>query len=142
MPNNKNVYMCAIYMSPDKNVYYMYRKYNIDVFDVLQEHIEHFSALGTVSIIGDINGRVGIESDFILDDMTLQPFLFWKVNLLLSTPNPPLHILNPVDLHSSNIRRPKLFGTFRSKTGYDTNRWNEGFKDDIFERHDDECSEV
>jgi hypothetical protein len=52
MPNNKNVYMCAIYMPPDKNVYYMYRKYNIDVFDVLQEHIEHFSALGTVSIIG------------------------------------------------------------------------------------------
>jgi hypothetical protein len=26
----------------------------------LQEHIEHFSALGTVSVIGDINGRVGI----------------------------------------------------------------------------------
>ena len=46
--------------------------------------------------------------------MTLQPFLFWKVNLLLSTPNLPLHIFNPVDLHSSNIRRPKLFGTFRS----------------------------
>jgi hypothetical protein len=52
MPKNKNVYMCAIYMSPDKNVHY--RKYNIDVFDVLQEHIEHFSALGTVSVIGDI----------------------------------------------------------------------------------------
>jgi hypothetical protein len=38
-------------------VYYMYRKYNIDVFDVLQEHIEHFSALGTVSVIGGINGE-------------------------------------------------------------------------------------
>lgn len=59
--------MCAIYMPPDKNV--QHRKYNIDVFDVLQEHIEHFSALGTVSVIGDINGRVGIESDFILDDI-------------------------------------------------------------------------
>ena len=54
-------------MPPDKNVYY--RKYNVDVFDVLQEHIEHFSALETVSVIGDINGRVGIESDFILDDI-------------------------------------------------------------------------
>jgi hypothetical protein len=54
-------------MPPDKNVYY--RKYNIDVFDVLQEHIEHVSALGTVSVIDDINGRVGIESDFILDDI-------------------------------------------------------------------------
>jgi hypothetical protein len=54
-------------MPPDKNVYY--RKYNIDVFDVLQEHIEHVSAWGTVSVIGDINGRVGIESDFILDDI-------------------------------------------------------------------------
>jgi hypothetical protein len=27
------------------------------------------TALGTVSVIGDINGRVGIESDFILDDI-------------------------------------------------------------------------
>jgi hypothetical protein len=59
--------MCAIYMPPDKTVYY--RKYNIDVFDVVQEHIERFSALGTVSVIGDINGRVGIESDSILDDI-------------------------------------------------------------------------
>jgi hypothetical protein len=55
--------------------------------------------------------------------MTLQPFLFWKVNLLLSTPNLP-------------------YQCTCMKTGYDTNRWNEGFKDDIFERHDDECSEV
>ena len=54
-------------MPPDKTVYY--RKYNIDVFDVVQQHIERFSALGTVSVIGDINGRVGIESDFILDDI-------------------------------------------------------------------------
>ena len=67
MPNNKNVNMCAIYMPSDKSVYY--RKYNIDVFDVLQERIEHFSALGTVSVIGYINGVVGIESDFILDDI-------------------------------------------------------------------------
>jgi hypothetical protein len=34
MPNNKNVYMCAIFLPPDKNVYY--RKYNIGVFDVQQ----------------------------------------------------------------------------------------------------------
>ena len=43
--------------------------WNIDVLDVLQEHIEHFSDLGTVCVIGDINGRVGIESDSILDDI-------------------------------------------------------------------------
>ncbi|VDI64106.1 Hypothetical predicted protein [Mytilus galloprovincialis] len=53
-------------MPPDKNVYY--KKYDIDVFDVLQEQIEHFSNLGTVAVIGDLNGRVGREKDFIEGD--------------------------------------------------------------------------
>ena len=46
-----------------------YRKYCIDVFDILHEQIEHFSNLGTVFVIGDLNGRVGLELDYIVDDI-------------------------------------------------------------------------
>jgi hypothetical protein len=36
--------------------------------EILQEQIEYFSSLGTVSVLGDIDGRVGIEKDFIVSD--------------------------------------------------------------------------
>ena len=45
-----------------------HRKYDCDVFDVLQEQVEIFNALGTVSVIGDLNGQVGLEPDYIPDD--------------------------------------------------------------------------
>ena len=63
MLNTTDLYMCAIYIPPDRNVFY--RKYICDVFEILQEQIEYFSSLGTVSVLGDIDGRVGIEKDFI-----------------------------------------------------------------------------
>ena len=67
MLNNQDLYMCTVYIPPDRNMYY--RKYNCDVFDILQEQIEHFSSQGTVSIIGDLNGRVEIEKDYIVSDV-------------------------------------------------------------------------
>ena len=66
MPNCVDLYLCAIYMPPDRNVFY--RKYDCDVFDVLQEQVEIFNTLDTVSVIGDLNGRVGLEPDYIPDD--------------------------------------------------------------------------
>jgi hypothetical protein len=56
-------------MPPDKKVYY--RKYNVDVFDVLQEHIENISALGTVSVVAfrcahDIENRCSVAINFVL----------------------------------------------------------------------------
>jgi hypothetical protein len=48
---------------PDKNVFY--RKYECDIFDVLQEEIELYSVDGNVAVIGDLNGRVGKEPDFL-----------------------------------------------------------------------------
>ena len=66
MLNTTDLYMCAIYIPPDRNVFY--RKYICDVFEILQEQIEYFSSLGTVSVLGDIDGRVGIEKDFIVSD--------------------------------------------------------------------------
>ena len=66
-------------MPPDKNIFYT--KYNIDVFDVLHEQIEYFMNLGTVSVIGDLNGRVGVESDFIVKDI-LDKHLHGDLNFL------------------------------------------------------------
>jgi hypothetical protein len=40
MSDDKNLHMCAIYIPPDKNVFY--RKYECDIFDVLQAEIEYF----------------------------------------------------------------------------------------------------
>lgn len=65
--DNTDLYICSIYMPPYKNVYY--RKYDIDVFDNLQEHIEMFSNIGNVAVIGDLNGRVGQEPDNITGDV-------------------------------------------------------------------------
>lgn len=53
-------------MPPDNNVFY--RKYDLDVFEVLQEQIEHYSVLGNIAVIGDLNGRIGLENDFIMQD--------------------------------------------------------------------------
>jgi hypothetical protein len=54
MLNNTDLYMCAIYMPPDRNIFY--KKYNCNVFEILQKQIEYVSSLGTVSVLGDING--------------------------------------------------------------------------------------
>jgi hypothetical protein len=66
MSDDKNLYMCAIYITPDKNVFY--RKYECDIFDELQEEIELYSVDGNVAVIGDLNGRVGKEPDFLRHD--------------------------------------------------------------------------
>ena len=59
MSDDKNLYMCAVYIPTEKNVFY--RKYECDIFDVLQEEIELYSVDGNVAVIGDLNGRVGKE---------------------------------------------------------------------------------
>ena len=67
MLNNTDLYMCAIYMPPDRNIFY--KKYNCNVFEILQKQIEYVSSLGTVSVLGDINGWVVTEKDFIFSDV-------------------------------------------------------------------------
>ncbi|VDI50111.1 Hypothetical predicted protein, partial [Mytilus galloprovincialis] len=102
MPNNKNLYMCVIYMPPDRNVYY--KKYNIDVFDVLQEQIELFATLGTVSVIGDLNGRVGIEPDFIVED-TLDKHLLDTIDFISYVSDVKI-----TDRLSEDLKAPNGFG--------------------------------
>jgi hypothetical protein len=72
MSDDKNLYMCAIYIPPDKNIFY--RKYECDIFDVLQEEIELYSVDGNVAVIGDLNGRVEINTTFHNYKIWIQPF--------------------------------------------------------------------
>ena len=60
MSDDKNLYMCAVYIPTEKNVFY--RKYECDIFDVLQEEIELYSVDGNVAVIGYLNGCVGNET--------------------------------------------------------------------------------
>jgi hypothetical protein len=92
MSDDKNLYMCAIYIPPDKNVFY--RKYECDIFDVLQEEIELYSVDGNVAVIGDLNGRVGKEPD---------------------------QILRREDLHSWSMRFPKILGCFKPSVNLSQN---------------------
>ncbi|XP_071137236.1 beta-1,4-N-acetylgalactosaminyltransferase bre-4-like [Mytilus edulis] len=69
--NGAKVQICIcvlfIYMPPDNNVFN--RKIDLDVFEVLQEQIEHYSVLGNIAVIGNhLNGRIGLENDFIMQD--------------------------------------------------------------------------
>ena len=65
--DNKDMYICATYVPPDKNVFY--RKYECDVFEVIEQQIEHYNSLGNIAVIGDLNGRIGSEKDFIQQDI-------------------------------------------------------------------------
>ena len=47
---------------------------NVDLFKLLENDVDYFSNLGAVFIIGDMNGRVGLKNDFILNDQ-LKEFL-------------------------------------------------------------------
>lgn len=83
---------------------FFYRKYDCDVFDVLQEQVEIFNDLGTVSVIGDLNGRVGLESDYIPDD-TLDKQLLDNISFINYTSDNSL----PQRL-SEDTNTPNSFG--------------------------------
>lgn len=56
------MYIWAVYMLPDRNVFITVLKYYICIcFYILQEVIEYYSTLGTVAVIGDLIWRVGIN---------------------------------------------------------------------------------
>ena len=66
MSDSKDLYLCFIYMPPDNNIFD--QKYEYNVFEVLQEQIEHYCVLGNTVIICDLNGRIGKENNYIVDD--------------------------------------------------------------------------
>ena len=56
----ENIMICAIYSQPLKSKYY-----SAEIWDELEDDIMRLTSLGRpFSIIGDMNGRVGVESEF------------------------------------------------------------------------------
>ncbi|VDI50097.1 Hypothetical predicted protein [Mytilus galloprovincialis] len=90
-------------MPPDKNVFY--RKYNCDVFDILQEQIEYLYNIGTVAVLGDLNGRVGLKPDYLLNDF-LDPLLQDTISFI-DYENDRQDF---VQRHSEDTKAPNSFG--------------------------------
>ena len=90
-------------MPPDKNVFY--RKYNCDVFDILQEQIESLYNIGTVAVLGDLNGRVGLKPDYLLNDF-LDPLLLDNISFI-DYENDRQDV---VQRHSEDTKAPNSFG--------------------------------
>ncbi|VDI30527.1 Hypothetical predicted protein [Mytilus galloprovincialis] len=90
-------------MPPVKNVFY--RKYNCDVFDILQEQIESLYNIGTVAVLGDLNGRVGLKPDYLLNDF-LDPLLLDNISFI-DYENDRQDF---VQRHSEDTKAPNSFG--------------------------------
>jgi len=71
---------------------------------VIQEQIELFSDNGTVAVIGDLNGRVGIETDFISGE-AIDAQLQDKISFI--------NYVNDIEFqkrHSEDTKPPNNFG--------------------------------
>ena len=100
--DNKDMYICASYVPPDKNVFY--RKYECDVFEVIEQQIEHYNGLGNIAVIGDLNGRIGSERDFIEQDILdnhLRNNIFAFIDYELDIPS---------DRKTEDLKPPNTFG--------------------------------
>ena len=60
------MFICGAYVwgadSPAYNVH------TVDLFELLQDDINVYSNYGTVSVVGDLNCRVGVKADYIVLD--------------------------------------------------------------------------
>lgn len=61
-----NLYVCVTYLPPDNSTYS--RKNEIDCVTILEEQVQHFSSIGNIIIVGDLNGRTSTNPDYIVDD--------------------------------------------------------------------------
>ena len=68
----KDIYLCGSYIwgvdSPAYNVV------NCNLFELLESDINYFNQFGTVLVAGDLNGRVGRNNDFIVNDFNNSNF--------------------------------------------------------------------
>ena len=67
-----DIYLCGAYIwgvdSPAYNVV------NCNLFDLLESDINYFNQFGTVLVAGDLNGRVGKNNDFVINDFNNSVF--------------------------------------------------------------------
>ena len=62
----KDVFVCFAHIPHEQSTYY--EKMNYDILDNLYNDIIEFSQKGSTVLMGDLNGRVGVLPDFIVND--------------------------------------------------------------------------
>ena len=56
-----DIFVCFCYIPPKNSVYY--QNVDVNLFDVLERNIRHYSDYGKIMVIGDLNARTGLSSD-------------------------------------------------------------------------------
>ena len=63
---SEDIFICGAYVwGPDSPAYNVH---TVDLFELLQDNVNVYSAHGTVIIVGDLNCRVSLKADYILLD--------------------------------------------------------------------------
>jgi exonuclease III len=62
----KDIYVCIAYLPPENSSYS--RSSNKDCIEDLEKQVQHFSPLGDLLILGDLNARTAREPDYIIND--------------------------------------------------------------------------
>ena len=62
----KDVFLCSIYLWPDESP--INHVLNVNLFELLEQDIFHFSQIGSIILARDFNARVGQMKDYILHD--------------------------------------------------------------------------
>ena len=63
---NQDLYIACTYLPPSTSSFY--RHYDVDIFYDLENQIHHYSSLGKVILIGDMNARTSVRPDYIETD--------------------------------------------------------------------------
>ena len=61
--SDSDILLCCAYVPPDGS--FFYRKYGLDIFNELLSDFEHFSSIGKIACIGDLNSRIGSLEDYV-----------------------------------------------------------------------------
>ena len=61
-----DIYLSGVYLWGENSP--AYNVVNVDLFDLLQQDIEHFQSRGRVLLVGDWNSRIGSKRDYIACD--------------------------------------------------------------------------
>ena len=69
----QDLYVCFCYIPPSNSPYFINNE--IEFFDCLEENVCHFSNIGSVTIMGDLNARCGEKTDCLQQDCDYTEFI-------------------------------------------------------------------
>ena len=56
-----DIFVCFCYIPPKRSIYH--KNVDINLFDVLERDIRHYSDFGKIAVVGDLNARTGLSND-------------------------------------------------------------------------------